>query len=772
MGTFLDALRTLKLWQIGVLLAVLLGAAGATYGIYAWLSGSGEVSLAEDQQLVPVQYGNLVNEVSTNGSLMFPSRETLSFGAQGTVGEVLVEEGQQVQEGEALASLDAATVASLDKAVAQARINLQNAEDALTEAQNPHTGLQIAQAEAAVTSAKLSLESAEDALARLLEPTSEDVVRAKAAVTSATLSLKSAEDALARLLEPTPEDVIRAKAAVTSATLSVKSAQEALDAAKGGPTEKEMAQAQSKVDSATASLADAQSDLKLAQKECDDNLEAAQEAFDTAAEDYQGVFEKWLGVVISDDETDLAPDVLLASWGIDLEVLFSPALRFQEIGFGAAAPPSDSPDTPWNEAVVYIWLNLYPGYILPTCDNQAVPTQGVCIEKEMDDAWEGYQEAKDNLDTVETQATKDIANAESAVTRAEENLSTEQDALAELQEAPDPLEIENKENQLELAQAALETAQEELTSLSNPDPLEIESKQNQLELAQAALESAQEELTSLSNPDPLEIEAKQKQVEVARLNRTEAEDKLAELLGSADPLEVAMREADVISAREALDAALQNSEKATLQAPMAGLVDVVNIAAGDEVKAGAVAIEIVDTSVVEMDGVVDEIDILFIHKGAQATVTMDALAGQALEGTVSEVSSTSTTYSGVVSYPIRIQLQVPEGIELREGLSATASIVIYEERNVLLVPLQAIYGTYQQPTVMVVSNGSIEERPVVLGNNDDFWTVVESGLSEGEQVVMEAQATTTSQFGFTMRQFEGQIPGSFPGGGVQIERTR
>ena len=185
MGTFLDALRTLKLWQIGVLLAVLLGAAGGTYGIYAWLSGSGKVGLAEDQQLVPVQYGDLVNEVSTNGSLMFPNRETLAFGTQGTVGEVLVEEGQQVQEGEALASLDAATVTSLGKAVAQARINLQNAEDALTEAQNPHTDLAIAQAEAAVTSAKLSLKSAEDALARLLEPTPEDVAKAKAAVTSA-----------------------------------------------------------------------------------------------------------------------------------------------------------------------------------------------------------------------------------------------------------------------------------------------------------------------------------------------------------------------------------------------------------------------------------------------------------------------------------------------------------------------------------------------------------------------------------------------------------
>lgn len=745
MGTFLDALRTLKLWQIGVLLAVLLGAAGATYGIYAWLSGSGEASLAEDQQVVPVQYGDLVNQVSTNGSLIFPNRETLTFGTQGTVGEVLVEEGEQVQEGEPLASLDAATVASLEKAVAQARINLQNAEDALTEAQNPHTDLQIAQAEAAVTNAKLSLKSAEDTLARLLQPTSGDIAKAEAAVVSARLSVENAEEALeAAKSGPTKEEITRAELAVTNAKLSVKSAQEALDAARGGPTEKEMAQAQSKVDSAKTSLEDAQSDLKLTRKEWDDKLEAAEEAFDAAQDGYQAVFQRWLGIEPGEDEAESSPEELMDAWGVDLDSLFDPRLRFEDLKktWLEQGPPPDDPATPWNEQVVYIWLNYYIGSIVPTCESGVVPQQGVCIEKEMDDAWEGYQDAVDNLDTVQTQAVKAVAIAQDAVTRAEESLATAEEALATLQEDPDALVVESKEKQLELAEATLQTAEENLAKLKK-------------------------------GPDPLQVEAKEKQVGTAKGSLAEAEERLAELLlGSVDPLEVTLREYDVASASKALETALQNSEKATLRASMAGLVDVVNIAAGDEVKAGAAAIEIVDTTVVEMDGVVDEIDILFIRKGAQATVTMDALAGQALEGTVSKVSSTSTTYSGVVSYPIRIRLQVPEGIELREGLSATASIVIYEERNVLLVPLQALYGTYQQPTVMVMAGGSIKERPVTLGNNDGFWTVVKSGLSEGEQVVMEAQATTTSQFGFTMRQFEGQIPGAFSGGGQVPQRTR
>ena len=137
MGALVDVFKTLKLWQIGMLVVVLVGAAGATYGVYALVSGSGLASLGEDQQLIPVQYGDLVNQVSTNGSLIFPNREALAFASQGTVGEVLVEEGQQVEEGQELAKLDETTVASLEKAIAEARVNLQNAEDALAKAKDP-----------------------------------------------------------------------------------------------------------------------------------------------------------------------------------------------------------------------------------------------------------------------------------------------------------------------------------------------------------------------------------------------------------------------------------------------------------------------------------------------------------------------------------------------------------------------------------------------------------------------------------------------------------
>ncbi|MCH7472008.1 hypothetical protein IIA79_03545 [bacterium] len=76
------------------------GAAGISYGVYSRATDGDKDVLEEGQQAIVVRTGDLVNEVSTNGSLIYPNRETLRFGIQGTIGEVLVEEGQAVKNAE------------------------------------------------------------------------------------------------------------------------------------------------------------------------------------------------------------------------------------------------------------------------------------------------------------------------------------------------------------------------------------------------------------------------------------------------------------------------------------------------------------------------------------------------------------------------------------------------------------------------------------------------------------------------------------------------
>ena len=157
----------------------------------------------------------------------------------------------------------------------------------------------------------------------------------------------------------------------------------------------------------------------------------------------------------------------------------------------------------------------------------------------------------------------------------------------------------------------------------------------------------------------------------------------------------------------------------------------------------------VDHNVVEMSGIVDEIDVLYLREGAAATVRLEALEGQTLAGVVSRIATEPNSQQGVVSYPLDVTLETAPGVQLLEGLSAVASVVIREETDVLLIPLQALHGTFDRPAVRVLGDdGEVELRELILGNSDDFWTVVESGLSEGETLLMQSQDASESFFGF------------------------
>ena len=766
MGSLMVAFRALKPWQIGVLVTILAGAAGAAFGVYSLVSGSGEASLAGNQQLIPVQRGNLVNQVSTNGSIVFPNREALTFDVPGTVGDVLVEEGQQVEEGQELARLDQSIVVSLESSVAKARLTLRDAEEALQQANDPHTALEIARAEGNVANARLSLQEAQVSLDSLLQPSAGDMAQAEAAVANARLSLKEAQDDLAALIQPPQGEIAKAEAAVTNAKISAEAALDALVTLRQWPSGEDIADAQSLIDSEATALAGAEGDLHLARKDWDAKVETAQDSINAAFEGYQTVFQKWLGIDPPEVKQDGDPDTLLNAWGADLGSLFNAAARFQDLilGLDSQGSPPDDPDTRWSEAVVYFWANLHPSEIVPTCEDGNIDPQTLCVRQEMDDAWDTLQSTVDQLDTVEIQAAKAIGNAEQAVIRAQESLAAARDLMAGLELDPDSLEVEGLEKQLAVALATLQETEDALEEINTKqDSLEFQSQDKKIALAQASLDDAEQELSELlGGPDPLEAEAQRMQVAVNQADLDQAEEDHAELVGSVDPLEVSLREAEVASARLALDTALQQLEGLTLMSPMDGVVSLVNVEAGQEITTNTRVIEVVDTTVVEVDGIVDEIDVLFVQVGARTEVIMDALPGQVLEGTVTSIASAGQNQQGVVTYPISTEVRVPEGVQLVEGLSATASIILREDIDVLLVPTQAIYGTFEQPVVLVMSNGSIREQPVALGNSDGFWIVVTNGLQEGDLVAIETAEASTDPFA----QFRQQIQsGTGPGGG-------
>lgn len=253
-------------------------------------------------QTAGVIRGSLVQEISAAGNLALSQTEDLAVdlfypaGTKGTIGEVLVEEGDSVSQGEVLATLDKDEwdeqltlmedeVTTKERALIQAQINLKTAEMSLKSAQGA-----IATREAAVLTAEVNLAQAEKALASAITnidfpPIAAALNRAKAWYEYVTVIMVQS-GAVAKTKD---YDLLLA-----SAQEQLDTAQTAYDNALSGYTTDEAAQKKKQVQVAQTSLAaakeavtDAQTDVTLRELSLTlsrGNLEDAEKALEEAKE--------------------------------------------------------------------------------------------------------------------------------------------------------------------------------------------------------------------------------------------------------------------------------------------------------------------------------------------------------------------------------------------------------------------------------------------------------------------------------------------------------
>ncbi len=258
------------------------------------------------------------------------------------------------------------------------------------------------------------------------------------------------------------------------------------------------------------------------------------------------------------------------------------------------------------------------------------------------------------------------------------------------------------------------------------------SQQILIDAAQEAVEAAADDVVDTVNDIDINALAATltKKIELEK----DAETTVAEL-GALDALQIKLATAAVNQASANLDNARAELAATNLVAPFNGIISSISVAPGDQVNRSTSTIDILDPTVITVEGTVDEIDVLSLRIGDPVAVTLDALPNQILKGVINEIGD-GVNQQGVIEFPLTIALTPPDGVDLIEGLSATATIVLNQIDNALLVPLQAIGGSFTQPTVDAVTANGFITTVVTLGASDDFWVVIESGLTEGQEVLM------------------------------------
>ena len=221
----------------------------------------------------------------------------------------------------------------------------------------------------------------------------------------------------------------------------------------------------------------------------------------------------------------------------------------------------------------------------------------------------------------------------------------------------------------------------------------------------------------------------------------------------------------------------------TITAPISGTIISKDVKVGDTVGTSASSVEtmcvIYDMSYLEMTLNVDELEILSIKEGQEATITADAIPNQTFRGVVTSVSKSGTTTGGTTTYPVTIRID--EMGDLLPGMNATAEIVTESAEDTLSVPNEAIVrGNYVLVTKDSPSAANADDSmtapegyvyvKVTTGVSDDDYIAVTSGLQAGDTVAYNSALNVSGssgemQFVVSDGDMGGAPAGGGPGGG-------
>ena len=216
----------------------------------------------------------------------------------------------------------------------------------------------------------------------------------------------------------------------------------------------------------------------------------------------------------------------------------------------------------------------------------------------------------------------------------------------------------------------------------------------------------------------------------------------------------------------------------TITAPISGTIISKDVKVGDTVGTSASSVEtmcvIYDMSYLEMTLNVDELEILSIKEGQEATITADAIPNQTFRGVVTSVSKSGTTTGGTTTYPVTIRID--EMGDLLPGMNATAEIVTENAEDTLSVPNEAIVrGNYVLVTKDSPSAANADDSmtapegyvyvKVTTGVSDDDYIAVTSGLQAGDTVAYNSALNVSGSSGEVQFVVDGGDMGGAPAGG-------
>ena len=690
---FIKKLNILKMSKISGLSAFFIIATLISVFIFKNYVGSDNTIVEKNQQIISMQKGDLISEVSISGQLRFSNNEDLLFTSPGKISKIHIDENSSVSKGDILASLEDIKITELEKNVAQALANVEAAKEALEDAKKPYTNTQIATAEYQLSLTKSSLLDAIEDLNNTKTGDPNLIAIKEKAISDSKITLLKSEFDLNYYLQ--------------------------------NGKKVNLENAKSNYDIAKIAKDNAVRTLNLTKSQWEKTLDPYKEDITKYKNEYFDTLNKWFGIQ-TNAKYLINPDEILKSWNTNLPKIFTEDAINRDIYLN----PIDNIKTEWSELTIYGWLHLSPSTIgnessskdiWITCDNTpvlpvntigTVTISKICIKKELKDAWDNYETSITTLNEKNIEKNKAIDTSQSTF-----------------------------ENKSALFRTADQTYKE---ILSRSQTEKEEQLKHQLTINKETLKNLNEDLLKLKNPSELDINKKEFYVKQLEADTKDKQEILDDMNMGGKTETVNLKEAQLKNTQALLKNAQNILSGAILKAPFDGIITDIKFEEGDTVTASNKIINIANPNDVEFTGDVDEVDVLYLKQNLKAIILTDALKDVELDGEVFNVASASTASGGVRSFQVKISVKIPGNIKLKDGLSATARVITKAKYGINLIPIQSLYGTFDNPTVKIIKDGEIIEQIITIGDSDAIWVEVLSGVKPNDMIVMEVPDIPTT----------------------------
>jgi len=287
---------------------------------------------------------------------------------------------------------------------------------------------------------------------------------------------------------------------------------------------------------------------------------------------------------------------------------------------------------------------------------------------------------------------------------------------------------------------------------------EVSRSNRALSKVKAGIESARlklEETRSLYDKGIIarsEYDSAREQFQNLKYELKSASEELASVKGKGNPANVEMARLELENVRVKLEELEEQLDRASVHAPVSGIVILPQASMGGNTKIIEKGIETTQGGILvvlgNLEGFtvkarVDEVDVGKIKFGQDVMASGDAFPNLALTGKVSHVSSQAGAegFSRVPTFDVAVTIEslTPEQKNrLRLGMSCNLLVKVYDSPKALLVPIPMVKtdGTVSWVTMKDKQTGELKKVPVKTGMTTVDSVEILSGLKQGDEVVM------------------------------------